>query len=490
MPVVRCLLFILLLVGCAKSENPELEIPSYSDLKNIKDAPFSLQTAATAIVLLRVGTGHAGSASFISSDGLLLTNNHVLGLSNCALEGCHIDISENFQIGSRFTRPKEVYAEPIAVSPELDAAIYQIWNSAKKLSKYHPAHYLKVQNVRAADLVNQTVYSIGHPMASVKKLSVGNVYSRQGDWIFATNTIYHGNSGSPFLNDAGQIVALIHRGDYSQVTRKNVKGKAIASSGAAIASLIGSGRGKDLYFSIRAPHSIEQTLEHEPVFFLAQVADAQTDKGKHSILELLGTRCDESIQKVSYEHPEKMEAELSWCLKAEKWLNCKDPTEGKGYKSCPNEKERDLWKNRFEKTATILERYHSARVVTALMLPGSLEGSEKDQIRVTEKLVREYLDRAEPTLNFNLAAFLIQALGGRAYYKDLAVSNYILDYRNRPHYDYEYMWIIYGHSELFSKGAISRWDFAKAMESILSDDKLDVETKLIAEEIAYETGLL
>ena len=61
--------------------------PSFPHFNHIATAPAAIKTAARAVVRIHTAKAY-GTGSFISPDGLLLTNNHVLGVPVCPIEGC------------------------------------------------------------------------------------------------------------------------------------------------------------------------------------------------------------------------------------------------------------------------------------------------------------------------------------------------------------------------------------------------------------------
>ena len=64
----------------------------------------------------------SATAVFISPDGLLLTNNHVLGVSICPVEGCYVQLTFGDQRGVPVSPAEVVFAVPKAVNVGLDVA--------------------------------------------------------------------------------------------------------------------------------------------------------------------------------------------------------------------------------------------------------------------------------------------------------------------------------------------------------------------------------
>ena len=74
----------------------------FYELKHIEAAPEVVREAAKAVVRIN----NNATAFFVSNDGLLLTNNHVLGELDCALEGCSVRLDFDYQKGLNFFSEK------------------------------------------------------------------------------------------------------------------------------------------------------------------------------------------------------------------------------------------------------------------------------------------------------------------------------------------------------------------------------------------------
>ena len=57
---------------------------------------------------------------------------------------------------------------------------------------------------------------MGHPEGALKKWTDGQVTDANGQWITTTAYTLPGDSGSPILNDQGQVIGLLHRGPTSE----------------------------------------------------------------------------------------------------------------------------------------------------------------------------------------------------------------------------------------------------------------------------------
>ena len=216
-------------LACSTGSDPSsaTALPYFND---ITSAPAAIQAAARAVV--RVGTsGQYGSGSFISGTGLLLTNNHILGTPVCPVEGCWVSLSFEYEVGQSRSEPRVLFAVPVAVDVGLDMATAQIYLSPGGAKLATPDH-LTLRPLSPAALVGMHVTVVGHPEGHLKKWTEGTVFDADGDWIQSTAYDLPGNSGSPFLDDAGQLVGLLHRSPkgWDLITRDGVNVSSIGTA--------------------------------------------------------------------------------------------------------------------------------------------------------------------------------------------------------------------------------------------------------------------
>ena len=139
-----------------------------------------------------------GSGFIISSDGFIVTNNHVV-------EGADV-IRVN--IGTKASKKEDAYtAEVVGTDPETDLALLKI--------KANDLPYLKFGNSDVLD-VGEWVVAIGSPLGLDHTVTAGivsakgrNIQSGSYDDFLQTDaSINRGNSGGPLLNMAGEVVGI------------------------------------------------------------------------------------------------------------------------------------------------------------------------------------------------------------------------------------------------------------------------------------------
>lgn len=147
----------------------------------------------SATALIEVGSGNHGSGFFISSDGLIVTNRHVVGVQK--------------SVRVRLLSGKTVTGEVLRTHEQRDVALIKI-----------PGEGYPVLAVREAPIrVAEEVYAIGAPkMKQLGWTITRGVVSavrppRQGqpyELIQADVTIHGGNSGGPLLDQYGNLVGI------------------------------------------------------------------------------------------------------------------------------------------------------------------------------------------------------------------------------------------------------------------------------------------
>ena len=154
-------------------------------------AQEDIQHYKKAVVEVSTGTSK-GTGFSISHDGLIVTNDHV------------VDQSKNISV--IFPEKGVFEAELLENYPEVDLAILKVQGDdfpALELAKDPP--YTKAEHV----------YFIGNPLAFTGIANEGTVLepTRLDHWtepvMMMQAPVYKGNSGSPVLNEEGQVIGVV-----------------------------------------------------------------------------------------------------------------------------------------------------------------------------------------------------------------------------------------------------------------------------------------
>ncbi|MBU9713941.1 S1 family peptidase [Evansella tamaricis] len=148
-----------------------------------------VQLYKESIVVVRAG-GSKGTGFYISQDGLIITNHHVIENEP--------SIMVSFQEGDAYR------AKMVESNEEIDIAILQIEGE----SPDHPT--LDFDNSWETGM---PVFVIGNPLFFNFIANKGNVIGMTEDrdvpFLMLDAPIYRGNSGSPVINEAGKVIAVV-----------------------------------------------------------------------------------------------------------------------------------------------------------------------------------------------------------------------------------------------------------------------------------------
>lgn len=185
-----------------------------------KDLHADVKNLADAVVMLEVGTG-GGTGFFISKDGLLLTNHHVVSKENCNTVSCPgVKVIRSFADGGANQVFESV--KMIAANSELDYALLKVDLGEEKL-----VPYLRVaMNHRFQQIAEKNNYmTLGHPFGASLSLNWSRFQRFSDNTTVRFITIaMPGNSGSPVIyKDSSQVVAL-HKAGGVDKSRTDVQG--------------------------------------------------------------------------------------------------------------------------------------------------------------------------------------------------------------------------------------------------------------------------
>src|SRR5260370_6365456 len=135
--------------------------------------------------------GH-GSGFVIDADGLILTNQHVVGPSG--------------YIAVQFDEKRKVEAKLVAFDAEKDIAV--LWANLAAFPEVIIAPVAKAKAGEAAVVEGERVFTIGSPLNQQKILTTGIVSKVEPHAILSDVKINHGNSGGPLFTAAGKVAGI------------------------------------------------------------------------------------------------------------------------------------------------------------------------------------------------------------------------------------------------------------------------------------------
>lgn len=479
------LLSALLLAAC----NDDADLPNADppELYDIELASPEMKEAASAVVRIQHPSGSAGTGSFISADGLLLTNNHVLGGEVCAREGCTVTLSFEHQLGTLSLPPRDVFVVPQRVDVGLDMAVVKVFRDQQKTLPLASPHFLTLEPRTANELVGEHVTAIGHPLGRLKKWSDGYVIHADGEWFDSTIFSLPGGSGSPILNDAGCLVGLLHRGaeGFDLLTSTSTQVAAIASASADLQRALESPLPPSV-ISLADNLTVESALDHSAAFLAASTWKANVGGQPVSFVSLLATACDQSLLRDDYTSLESLQIALSPCFTALDFIECRDDV-GEQRKPAPKECPKDdraKWQARLQSASDKQHAFNGSLDLSAVSYSmEALASSQNDADDVARTNLLATLDRTKPKLDFSVASYL--AAYGIEAYQGQRTRDLFVNYTAVPFYE-RYAWEIaisafwlYGSNDLERDQAIA---IAKAL---YRDPRVSIGAKLRIEEVLY-----
>jgi hypothetical protein len=463
-----------------------LALPHFND---ITTASPKIQTAARAVVRVRTA-GQVATAFFISPSGLLLTNNHVLGISVCPVQGCYVTLTQMHERGQTRQQSSIVFAIPTAIDVGLDVAVVQLYDQPNG-NQFGSPDYLSLQAQDAASLLNQHVTIVGHPEGFLKKWTDGEVADADGDWITSTAYTLPGDSGSPILNDDGQVVGLLHRGPTSEdlFTKTGVDMYSVGTASAPIVAAMNAALPATLV-SVTAATTTEQFLAYDYVYLNARTATITVDGASAGALALLGEACDTALARTDFTSPDDLNNALIPCYHAESWTDCRTDASAVSYGVvCPTSMDATAWNSRYQKANSLWLGMNGQPDYTAVSFAiAHLQSSQSTGVIAGAESLQQVLATASPVLDFRLAYYL--AAFSISSYEGTLISSYVLNYKQVPNYDLQAFYVAYAATWLNGDGALTKSELQTFSQQLLADPNINVNTRLAIEDYLYQMDAL
>jgi hypothetical protein len=477
----RCVVAAALILGGCSSTTPA----SGPSLNDITSANPTIQAAAAAIVLVTM-PGFSATASFISPDGLLLTNNHVLGVGVCPIEGCYAQLTWNFQRGAPFPQPVTVFLSPRAVDIGLDMAVLQASSTPGGPPLATPS-YLTIDSRDPASLQGIHVTVVGHPEASVKKWSSGQVVDADGTWLTTSAFILPGNSGSPLLDDHGHLVGLMHRSPDGEdlIAGDGLNASSIGTASSALIAAMSEPLPGSMV-SIAAPATDAEVVNNQLLYLAARTRTANVDGAQKEVLTSLGAACDAALAVTDYASPEDLSSALAPCFDAEQWIECRSD-DSSPFAVCPADT--GAWQRRYEALYEYWRAFNGELELDEVSFAvAALSDSMADGQTAGAQALSQALAVAQPALDFHVALHL--AAFGIETYRGADVVEFTRNYASVPDYAANGQYLVSTILWLGNLGAIDLPDTKGLLTAVHDDRTIDLGTKLFIELAEYNRGIL
>jgi len=482
--LVRVGLLALALGGCADEDAPAFEVPALHDLT---DAPEAIQRAAQAVVRIRSAQSF-GTGAFISATGRLMTNDHVLGATVCPVEGCWVELSFDHQRGEAPSDARLVRVVPEHVDVGLDMAILQVYEDGQKLST---PHFLSFASKAPSAMVGGHVRFVGHPHGRLKKWSDGAVVSASGAWFESTAFSLPGMSGSPVLDERGQIVGLLHRGGGSldSVTSRGIDAAMIGTSSSALLQAMEAPLPPQM-IAAQKPLARETVIAHHEVLLNGHVSEVIVDGQRTEVLSLLAEACDVALLETAFESLEDLEETLAPCHAGLSWIECREDAIADTPGSvCPPQAERARWVERYEGVNARLRALNGMLELDVLSfgIAALADDSEQGDRAAAARLER-VLREEKPLFDFSLGIYL--AAFGVDRYEGLRTVDMVRDYASVPYFERSAGEIASAALWLSSSRTLPRDEALGMLWSLYRNPEVNLGAKLRIEEWLYQAGEL
>ena len=487
--------------------------PQYLSLANIENAPAAVRAASRAVVSINSEMA-SGTGSFVSKDGLLMTNDHVLGSKVCSKSGCFIKLKNNYEAGSKNTYlSMSVYAEPKAVSESLDVAFLQIYSldpvSQKPGPKLSTENYLEFSRETANSLKGKTIHIVGHPASGLKKWSFGDVFESTGNWFRTEAQVLPGSSGSPILNPDGKIVGLLHRtanNSTSDITQVGIRDSSIGTASSPLMDLMGSLEKNEitqlsLLTDIAKTTTKEDFIKDAEIYLNSHANQVQLElppvnpgtpaETKVHPADIIAEAIDLKILAVaSSKTMAQIDDLMDLAYLALNWISCQSQPTGENYKLCPPGEQKEKWISRIESIAEKTKDINRQPPID-LLAYFSYDLS-KSTISGDEAAAKSILKHSGTELNFSTASLLLwlSSRKNEAKFGPIDLKSYIMNFETNGKYEHYYSEIIRSLGYLYGYESISQSELSSKINFILSDPKTTLKERIRAEKLAFSAGLL
>ena len=476
-----------------------------------------LKQSSQAVFMLRDGT-----ASFVRYKGRIwvMTNNHVVGLKNCSLEGCWVPAYLNFEKGQT-SKKVLMHLKPLAAQDDVDVAFfsYQVWTHQGKRLAFKPSYALSFAHPNTP---TKDVYVIGHPRSGLKKFSKGKITRKQLGYLMVDALTLPGSSGSPILNTQGKIIG-IHHSSSKRNDMWNDDGLIYQGRGSSLKPLLkvlskafkspASTVKRATFVSLRHPQlTLSRAQQLSALFQSAKVMPNLT--GGKNFFDELYRSCSRSLNPnaatlSSYRHSHQS------CTLARKWLKCPTHSGQLFHKTstspitsqklwslgseslaavyyCPTDKvERKKWVELFRRVAHGYKGFVGADPLSwSFDSVLSLEDTPHKALKSLGPLFHDLRKNSKPSWDPRLLKRYSELLRVFPHTKKdflRAALRVLMNYRQLPDYAFHLPTLAQSAQNLWKAGLMPYHLLTELLEKMLQDPALSLWAELAVERIHYES---
>jgi hypothetical protein len=332
---------------------------------------------------------------------------------------------------------------------------------------------------------------VGHPEGRLKKWTDGEVVDANGQWITTTAYTLPGESGSPILNDQGQVVGLLHRGPTSEdlFSQTGVDMYSTGTASAPIVAAMAAPPSAPLV-STAAATTKEQFLANDFIYLNARVATVTVDGMSTSAIPILGEACDAALARTDFTSPDDLDGSLIPCYHAETWIDCRIPTSVVPYGIVrPAPTDQAAWASRYQSVNQLwLGMNGQPDYSTVSFGIAKLQPTWDAGVSAGAESLQQVLAAANPVLDYHLAlylaAFAIESYGGTQ------IATYVSNYKRVPHYELQATNIAYTAGWRYNNRNMTKAQLQSFLQQLFVDPNLSVGARLAIEDYLYELDAL
>lgn len=519
--LVSLIVALFVFSACTETKIEQIPFNDISYYQNVDESQFAGSSEALSVVKI-MARGGMGTGAFVSSQGLLVTNDHVLGTGNCFKEGCYISLDFNFQKGM-VVRTERVFALPLHADLDADISVFQIYKTKKVEGarvktdhKLQTPHFLKLSQQEPAAFVGQSVYTMGHPEGALKKVTKLKVLSTNGHDFAIQGAVVSGQSGSPVVTAEGELIGLVKTSTL-RFTNLATKGLNITGGVVAIKELRPYFEQKGSLFLTKGnvqpqltefaskedPYVQENWFDYQGLYRSLKEIPASVDSVDEMVREL-ETRCKTYVNQfadgvISFSENTKDVASSS-CFRLRSFNYCKSPKAEEGQVEvkdseepfseqyiCASEERKRKWAGWLMTIFDIEARHNGFIYTRALRGASRLDGS----ISFNDEYLKK-IDEIEPTLTFTELGYLLEIKMEKnepLFYQGIDLKTPFVNYTRTPSY-YLYLADIMIALAQLQQAGHDDVDLIRTMRALLKDTRISLSGRWFVEEELYYLGAL
>jgi len=477
-PMPYVLALVLISISHPGFSKPKQLKQQYQALKPIYKAPKIIHKKAAAVFQLINGTA---SLVRFSDKTLVMTNSHILGSKNCALNGCEVPAYFDTDKGNKHKQgPIKLHLVPFAEEIKADVSFFEILN-AQIPESLVPLHFKKTS---ANELLGQKVNAVGYPRLAGKRWSQGIVVGKKNGWLRGSYFSLPGSSGSPILDDEGAIIGIHHRAfpKLDVMTPSAMLYSGIFTPTPRILEVLSDFRDANLrkeeYFvDTRKVTTLKNITKYNLAYLSA--GTRPTIKSNQDFSEALIDRC---LKHTNFETNSfiNFRESTQYCMTLTPWLHCRSR---KMHLICPSASTRKKIQRVFHRIISRHRNFDSFTFTPLLSAVSKLYYKKRIGDRKALQIASEVITRDDLKSNYKLIRSMIHLSHSQQdlTFNGLNLISEVINYKANQTYPYHLVPIVRSFILLRKKNLISEKAYHQVIHDLGRDDSIPLGARLTLE---------